>query len=292
VEHTTQPETSRVAFATTPPKPGQSILPQGREMKRGDTVLNAGTVLGPAQIGLLATVGCAAVKLVPQPTVAILATGDELVEAEHTPGPGQLRNSNGPMLVAQAQRAGAISKYLGIAPDRLDVLRSRISEGLRANVLVLSGGVSMGKLDLVPGVLQGLGVQSHFHQVAMKPGKPLFFGTRDDTLVFGLPGNPVSTFCCFELFVRPAVRSLAGNAKPGPTWQQARLHEEFTYRTDRPTYHPAKLDNVDGVNLVQRVAWFGSPDLRALAQANALMVLPAGDHSYAAGTMMPVLPLD
>src|SRR5207302_4101117 len=125
--------------------------------------------------------------------------------------------------------------------DRPESLRPLIVEGLRASVLVLSGGVSAGKLDLVPGVLQELGVAAHFHKVEMKPGKPVFFGTRGDTLVFGLPGNPVSSLVCFELFVRPALRRLAGHAEPGPFLVRAALADDFAYRTDRPTYHPAVL---------------------------------------------------
>ena len=277
-----------------PPFPivGQFILQRGREMKTGDVVLKAGSVIRPQEFGLLASVGRSAVRAIPAPSISILATGDELVEAEITPGPNQLRNSNGPMLMAQAARAGAVPRYLGIAPDRLNVLRSGVEKGLESHILALSGGVSMGKLDLVPGVLQELGVRSHFQQIAMKPGKPLFFGTRGETLIFGLPGNPVSSFCCLELFVRPAIRALSGRTNPGSNWQQARLKEEFRYRTDRPTYHPARLDNVEGTNQVQPVEWFGSPDLRAVAQANALLLLPPGDQIHSAGKLLPVLPLE
>jgi molybdopterin molybdotransferase len=274
------------------PKVGQYILERGREMKWGDAVLKAGAVLRPQELGMLASVGRSAVRVIPAPSISILATGDELVEPDKMPGPSQLRNSNGPMLTAQAVRAGAVPCYLGIAPDRLDVIRSAVEKGLASHILALSGGVSMGKLDLVPGVLEELGVQPHFRQIAMKPGKPLFFGTRGQTLIFGLPGNPVSSFCCFELFVRPAIRALSGRRDPEPNWQQARLKQEFHYRTDRPTYHPARVESVDGLNQVQPVKWFGSPDLRAVAQANALLLLPPGDHVHNAGQKMPVLPLE
>jgi molybdopterin molybdotransferase len=292
VEQTSLLGDGRVQISPPYPKTGQFILERAREMKRGDAVLRAGAVLRPQELGLLASVGRSAVRAIPAPTISILATGDELVEAEQTPGPSQLRNSNGPMLMAQAARAGAVPSYLGIAPDRLDVLRSGIAEGLKAQFLALSGGVSMGKLDLVPGVLQELGVRPYFQQIAMKPGKPLFFGTRGDTLVFGLPGNPVSSFCCFELFVRPAICALSGHPDPGPNWQQARLEKVINYRTDRPTYHPARLENVDGTNRVQPVEWFGSPDLRAVSRSNALLLLPPGDDVHESGKLMPVLPLE
>src|SRR5262249_17242528 len=156
-----------------------------------------------------------------------------LVSAATTPGPGQIRNGNGPMLMAQVSRAGGSPGVLGIAGDRVESLKPLIEEGLRSHVLVLSGGVSAGKLDLVPGVLQELGVRAHFHKVEMKPGKPVFFGTRGETLVFGLPGNPVSALVCFELFVRPALRVLMGQPDPGPRILQAALAEDFAYKSDR-----------------------------------------------------------
>jgi molybdopterin molybdotransferase len=282
----------RVELRGTPPRPGNNILPRAQEMKRGDIVLTAGSVIQPQTVGLLATVGRAAVRVRPAAEVAVLVTGDELVDATEVPGPAQLRNSNGPMLAAQAVRAGATVRSLGVARDTVESLGSHIQEGLQASILVLSGGVSAGKLDLVPGVLAELGVQRHFHQVAMKPGKPLFFGSRGDTLVFGLPGNPVSSFCGFELFVRPAIRNLMGQIDAAPPWTKAELLNDFTYATDRPTYHPATLEMVDGVNRVRVVPWVGSSDLRALTAANALLVLPAGNHTHGAGQFMLTLPLN
>jgi molybdopterin molybdotransferase len=292
IEQTRSLPDDRVEIRTRQPEPGHNILRRGREMKRGDIVLKAGSELGPAQLGLLATVGRTSARVIPAPPLSVLATGDELVEADQIPGPSGLRNSNGPMLAAQAARAGASPRYLGIARDNVESLRMLIHDGLQCSILILSGGVSAGKLDLVPGMLRELGVHSHFHQIDMKPGKPLFFGTRGETLVFGLPGNPVSSFCCFELFVRPAIRKLAGHAEPGPRWTTASLIEDFPYSTDRPTYHPALLSDVDGVNRVRAVPWFGSADLRALTQANALLLLPSGAHTHPAGRLMAVMLLN
>ncbi len=277
--------------------PGRNIVTQGREMRRGDVVLRAGAVLRPQEIGLLATVGRATASVVPSPRVAVLSTGDEVVEPAEAPRPGQIRNSNGPMLLAQAARAGGRPHYLGIARDRIDSLRPLVAEGLQADVLLLSGGVSAGKLDLTPGVLQEAGVVSHFHKVEMKPGKPVLFGTHDrgdglpPTLVFGLPGNPVSSFVCFELFVRPALRRLRGLPDSDPT-VSAVLAENFAYRTDRPTYHPARLEVGDDGWRVRAVPWFGSADLRGLLEMDALVVFPAGDHRHKAGTRFPVLRLE
>lgn len=280
------------------PRPGQNILPQGREMRRGETVLAAGAILRPQEFGVLATVGRTSVRAVPAPRVAVLSTGDEVVDAAQVPGPGQIRNGNGPMLVAQVARAGGVPCFLGIARDEEEHLRTLVADGLGADALVLSGGVSAGKLDLVPQVLQELGVRPRFHKVEMKPGKPMFFGIRprpdeaSDTLVFGLPGNPVSSLVCFELFVRPALRALRGEAEPGPRLLRAELTEDFPYRTDRPTYYPAALSAGDRGWRVRLVPWFGSADLRGLTRANALALLPVGDHHHQAGQELSVLPMD
>ena len=273
-------------------KPGQNVLPRGQEMRRGEAVLTAGTRLRPQEFGLLAALGRAAISVHPAPQVAILSTGDEIVEPSAMPGPGQIRNSNGPMLVAQVTRSGGVPRYVGIASDHGESLRPLIAEGLRHDVLILAGGVSAGKLDLVPQALAEVGVRPLFHKVAMKPGKPLLFGIQPrldldgpPRLVFGLPGNPVSAMVCFELFVRPALRALMA-LPPGPCFVQAKLSEDFAYRTDRPTYYPAQLQSS---GTVRPVPWFGSPDLRGVAAANAFVVFPEGDHQHRAGQQFPVL---
>jgi molybdopterin molybdotransferase len=298
VERSRLLDDGRVLLEDRPPRPGQNVLPQGREMRRGETVLAAGSVLRPQEVGVLATVGRTSVVVFPAPSVAILSTGDEVVDPPAVPGPGQIRNSNGPMLTAQVARAGGVPRYLGIAPDRLDGLRPLVEDGLRSDVLLLSGGVSAGKLDLVPDVLRQGGVEARLHKVALKPGKPVYFGTRSrpdrdaPTLVFGLPGNPVSSFVCFELFVRPALRRLRGHADAGPDVVNAVLAEDFAYSTDRPTYHPARLElTADGWR-VRPVPWFGSPDLRGLTRADALLVVPVGEGPYRAGRPFDVVRLD
>jgi molybdopterin molybdotransferase len=267
---------------------GQNILTRGREMRVGEVVLRAGARLRPQDIGLLAAVGGMSVKVQPPPCVAIISTGDELVEATRTPGPGQIRNSNGPMLVAQVARAGGVPRFVGIARDEPAHLRALIEEGLQADVLLISGGVSAGKLDLVPGVLAETGVQPLFHKVALKPGKPLLFGVKGPRLVFALAGNPAASLVCFEQFVRPAIRGLMALA-PGPRIVKAALTQDFPYRTDRLTYHPASLQLTDTGWMVEPVAWFGSPDLRGVAPANAFVLLPDGDHQHRVGDMLKVL---
>jgi molybdopterin molybdotransferase len=257
-------------------------------------VLRAGARLRPQELGILAQVGRTTARVYPPPRVAVVPTGDEVVEVHEKPGPGQIRNSNGRMLLAQTVRAGGEPHWLGIARDSVASLRALIGAGLQHDVLVLSGGVSAGKLDLVPSVLTELGVQTHFHKVEMKPGKPMLFGVKDHgaarppTYAFGLPGNPVSSMVCFELFVRPAIRALMA-LPPGPTMVHAKLIEDYAYRTDRPTYHPARLEMSDQGWRVRAVPWFGSPDLRGVLPANAFVLLPVGDHRHRAGDVLPVL---
>jgi molybdopterin molybdotransferase len=288
VERCEMCDNGRVSIQTKV-RAGENVQPRAHDLTRGEIVLQAGSLLRPQEIGLLATVGRAQVRTFAVPEVAVLSTGDELVEPGAIPAASQIRNSNGPMLAAQASRCGVPVRTLGIARDTVDDLTSKIRDGLKSDILILSGGVSAGKLDLVPGVMAEQGVTPHFHKIAMKPGKPIFFGsTKSGTLVFGLPGNPVSAFVGFELFVRPAIDVLRGMPRREPRFQSLPLVEEYQYSTDRPTYHPARMAN----NEVQPVSWKGSPDLRALTLANALVLLPVGEHRHAAGTMLPVLSLE
>ena len=274
-------------------KPGQWVFARGSEMRSGDVVLETGTVLSPASVGVLAGLGITQPLVTAIPSVGVLATGNELVDASETPGPGQIRNSNGPMLAAQAARTGAIVHDLGIAADTADELTRRISEELsKHQVLILAGGVSVGKFDLVPAALEQLGVAIHFRQVRLKPGKPLLFGTFGDTLVFGLPGNPVSAFVCFELFVRPALRALAGHIDPGPFLTSLPLADAIAATHDRPTYHPAKLERGETGWAVRPLPWLGAADLRGLQPADAFVVLPAGETRLDRGSLVRVVLMD
>ncbi len=277
---------------------GQNVMRKAASLRKGEVVLRAGAELGPAEIGLLAEVGRANVSVVGPVRVAALATGNELVPHNQTPSVGQIRNSNGPMLTAAVRRVGATPVDLGIARDNASDLRALITEGLKHDVLVLSGGVSAGVLDLVPAVLAELRVEQVFHKIRLKPGKPLWFGVWNDMgsenrcLVFGLPGNPVSSFVCFELFVKPAIARLAGRpwTPPHPT-RSAKLSTAFQQRGDRATYHPAVLTSSGDGLLVEPIAWKGSADLRGFMGANALAVFPPGERSYAIGETVEVLPL-
>jgi molybdopterin molybdotransferase len=289
VERTRTAEGNRVHFDDNFTRAGTNVLGRGREMRQGEVAVGKGAVLRPQEFGVLATVGRTTVMAYPRPQVSVLCTGDELVEASQVPSQSQIRNGNGPMLVASVARAGGIPKYLGIARDNMESLRQLVRQGLESHVLLLSGGVSAGQRDLVPAVLQEFAVQAHFHKVAMKPGKPVLFGMRNGCLVFGLPGNPVSSLVCFELFVRPALRLLAGQADAGTLVVEAVLQEDFAYRTDRQTYHPAWLDSEAGAWQVRLIPWFGSADLMAVTQANSFAILPVGDNQLKAGHKQPVL---
>jgi molybdopterin molybdotransferase len=288
VEKSTVESDGRVRLRDAEIGPGRNVIARGQEMKAGDVVVPAGTPLSPASFGLIASCGRTAVHCYRQPKVSLICTGNEVVEANRKPAGAQIRNSNGPMLTAQTVRAGALPRYLGIGLDDDTMLRSLIEEGLQtSHVTVLAGGVSAGQLDLVPGVLAKLGVTIHFHKVRMKPGKPLLFGTRGDRMVFGLPGNPVSAYVGFELFVRPALDRLGG--KPDSTSKPVELPlaESLSTNNDRPTYHPAMVNH----DSVTPLPWFGSADLRGLLNANALIVVPEGPVVRMAGERVPVLPI-
>ena len=293
------PDPDLVRIVDAPVTSGQNILRQGVSMRRGDVVLKAGTALRAVEIGLLAEVGRDPAAVIPRPRVAILSTGNELVAAAERPAAGQIRNSNGPMLTACVEAAGATAVSLGICRDNAAELRQAIERGLEVDVLVLSGGVSAGVLDLVPGALAELGVRQVFHKVRLKPGKPLWFGVlpsgspgeAPDKLVFGLPGNPVSSLVGFELFVRPALQRLSGRDAVERAPISARLAAGFVHRGDRPTYHPAVCVQDSETTLATPLRWRGSADLRALASANALIHFPAGEQTYQPGDEVVIRPL-
>ncbi|TWT32304.1 Molybdopterin molybdenumtransferase [Posidoniimonas corsicana] len=288
---------STVRLTRPAPPAGKHVMRRGEVFARGESILPAGALITAAQLAVLAEIGVATPSVTPAPTVAVLATGDELVEAHEVPAAGQIRNSNGPMLHALVTQAAARLVPLGVARDNADSLTERITAGGAADVLVLSGGVSAGKRDLAPGVLAGLGVEQVFHKVAVKPGKPLWFGvwrrpSGRQTLVFGLPGNPVSGFVCFQLFVRPLLSRLAGGPFGGLPCVDAELAEQVTVKGDRRTFLPAQAAYENGRWAARPVAWRGSADLKGLAAANALLDLPAQEPAYAAGQRVGALLLE
>lgn len=277
---------------------GTGILHRGAAFRLGQEVLTAGRHLSAIDIALLAEVGHPEVTVTPRPRVAVLPTGNELVECGEPVGAGQICNSNGPMLLALLQSMQATSIDLGIGRDDPKTLRQLMQQGLEADLLLVTGGVSAGVMDLVPGVLQDLGVRQVFHKVRMKPGKPVWFGEYEQegkrTLVLGMPGNPVSTLVSFEVFVKPILRVLAGSDFVAPQPQRSVLTTSIGHRGKRPTYYPSQINfgqREQGLPTVETLPWRGSADLAALTCANALTILPEGDYELAAGTEVDVLTL-
>lgn len=270
---------------------GENVVPRGAEGKQGERVLPAGTQLRAQEIAVCASVGYAQIEVFARPTVAILSTGDEVVEIDASPGPVQIRNSNAHSLAAQVRAAGGEPRILPIAPDEKNRLRKLIEEGLKADLLLLSGGVSMGKYDLVEQVLSELSAEYFFTGVKIQPGKPLVFGRVRDKHFFGLPGNPVSTMVTFELFARAMLEALSG-ATPAPLpFLQAKLASEVKTKTGLTRFLPGKLTpRIDGSS-VAMVPWNGSGDVFAQARANCLLVVPPDREKIPAGEWVSILPI-
>ncbi len=272
----------------------QNLMRAGQIRRAGETVLESGHRIGAAEVGVLIEAGFGQVPVVALPTVGILPTGNELAELGKPLQPGQIRNTNGPMLRCMASELPCTVDDLGIGRDDRTQLHALVEQGLRRNVLVLSGGVSAGDLDLVPQVLADCGVEQVFHKVRLKPGKPIWFGVAPSgALVFGLPGNPVSSFVCFRLFVEPAIQRLAGFNRTASATPTAMLITPFTQRGDRPTYFPSVVSRTaQGEQELRVLDWLGSSDLHTFTKANCLAVFPAGITDFGAGTAIGYKPLD
>jgi molybdopterin molybdotransferase len=276
---------------------GAYVMPRGAEMRAGDIVFRRGTVLKPAHIAVLASIGQAKPFVFPRPRVNVVPTGDELVDVACRPGPGQIRNSNGPMLWAAAHRAGANVTLLPPVVDQEELLYRTLERALSdADVVLVSGGVSMGDRDLVPKVLTALGVRQVFHRVRLRPGQPLWFGVHKApgrrALVFGLPGNPVSSLVCFYLFAKPALRVLMGHDRRRSPEPLARLRVAWEHRAARPTYWPARLW-VDRSGMVaEPLPWQGSSDMRTVTLADGFLFVDQGEHRFQAGDEVQVLVID
>ena len=269
---------------------GADVRPVSQDIARGQRVLEAGTCVGPQEIGLLASLGYTSVLAYPRPRVAVLSTGNEIVEPDVQPGPGQIRDSNRYTLMAAIQRAGGHPVSLGIGTDRGDELTAKVQEGLATcDVLITSGGVSMGKLDLIKPILETIGTV-HFGRVNMKPGKPLTFATVDDKPVFALPGFPVSSLVSFEVFVRPALRRIAGHRLVLRPRVPVTLASTLQGDAGRPEFHRVQLRREDGKFLARSTGMQSSARLLSMVGANALLALPQQEKPFAAGeTVMAIL---
>ncbi|HST13466.1 MAG TPA: gephyrin-like molybdotransferase Glp [Gaiellaceae bacterium] len=267
---------------------GENVRPRGGDTAAGDTVVPAGATCGPAQLGALAAAGLETVRCARRPRVAVLATGSELRRPGEPLGPGEIYESNTVMLAAQVRRSGAEAEVHGVVADDADATRAALERGLEADVLLTSGGVSVGEHDLVRGLLAELGAVEVFWRVAVKPGKPVAFSTRGSTLVFGLPGNPVSSFVGFELFVRPALAALQGASDPRPAFLPGQLGVSLARNTARDELVRARIE--DG-GIVRPLRGQESHMIARAAHANALVLVPRGDGELAAGSTVSWLPL-
>ena len=252
----------------------ENIRRAGEDVKIGEGVIKKGTTLSPAHIGMLAVIGRSQIAVSQRPTVAILSTGDEILELDETPQGPQIFNSNGHMLAAQIKSAGGIPVYLGIAKDTEKDLMEKFEWALKADIVVSSGGVSVGDYDLVKSSLQKMGQDMLFWKVAMKPGKPLAFGRIGKTPIFGLPGNPVSSFVSFEQFVRPSLRKVLGCSDLSHKTVQAKLTRTINKKPGRLHFLSSIVSWTDGEYTVTPAGEQGSGILKSAANANGLLIFP------------------
>jgi molybdopterin molybdotransferase len=288
IEHT-KPSELAVVFDRTA-FPEQNVVRRGTESRAGEYLLVPGIRLGYAELSLAAQVGRTELCVRRRPVVAILSTGDEIVSPEDRPGPHQIRNSNSVSLGLQARLAGAEPRLIGNSPDQVERLRAKIMQGLESDVLVLTGGVSMGKYDLVEGVLRDLGAEFLFDAVAIRPGRPAVFAYCQGRPVFGLPGNPVSTMVTFELLVVPALDILGGSKpRPLPIFK-AKLAAPVRQTAVVTHFLPAELTWTGGEATVRELPWQGSGDIVTMARANCFLVVPETRLELAAGEWVDVVP--
>jgi molybdopterin molybdotransferase len=277
--------------------PGENIVPRGAEAREGSVLLARGFRLNEAGIALCASVGKSRLKVYKRPRVAVLTTGDEIVGVDTHPGPTQIRNSNSYSLAAQIRQAGGDPVLLAVAPDELQGLRRLIEEGLKSDLLLLTGGVSMGRYDLVEQALSELHAEFFFTGARIQPGRPVVFGkcpgagadAGKATYFFGLPGNPISTMVTFELFARPLLEALAGQSPRKQVFLHARLKKEARFKTGLKRFLPGILSGEFENSEVELVVWQGSGDIAATARANCYVVIPPHRDCMAAGEWVAVM---
>jgi molybdopterin molybdotransferase len=290
---------------------GENFVPRGAEARAGQLLLDRGRRLDHAEIAIAASAGKSRVQVYSKPRVAVLSTGDELVEIDATPGPAQIRNSNSYSLAAQVQNAGGEAVRLAIAPDERGPLRALILQGLDCDLLLLTGGVSAGKYDLVEQVFEELKAEFYFTGAEIQPGRPVVFGScgadtpvrsdnasiageatevsaPDKRFFFGLPGNPVSTMVTFDLFARPMIEALSGMTPQPLIFPRARLKSEIRTKTGLKRFLPAVLSGEFENAEVELVRWQGSGDIAALARANCYVVIPPDREQIDAGEWVPL----
>jgi molybdopterin molybdotransferase len=286
VEHAVRLDGGRIQTEKTAEK-GQFLNKRAAEAAAGAVLIPAGVKLDASHIATLAMTGHAQVPVFPKPRVAILATGDEIVALEENPAPYQIRNSNSYMLASLVSAAGGSATILPVAGDTTELLKPLLERGLAYDLLLVSGGVSAGKYDLVKPTLRALGVEFHFERVRVQPGQPTAFGTFDGKPVFGLPGNPGSTLITYQLFARAALELLAGMQEPFLPLLAARFSAPFKHKLGLTRFLPARLA-ADGESL-EHIPWQGSSDVPALARANVFLIADHDRESWAVGDSIRVM---
>ena len=269
---------------------GAHFVLEGQETRVGESVLTRGNRLGYAELAIAAQVGRSRLVVAKKPRVAIISTGDEVIPVDQAPKRFQIRNSNNVSLAAQVALAGGEPVILGTVPDDLAQLRARIQEALEADIVALTGGVSVGKYDFVEQVLRELGAEFFFDTVAIRPGKPAVFGFCQGKPVFGLPGNPVSTMVTFELFVTPAIDLLSGHTPHPLKVLKAKLAHPVNEKPPLAHFLPARLSWPNGEATVEMIHWEGSGDIGSVVKGNCFLVVHEAKLTFAAGEMADVLP--
>jgi molybdopterin molybdotransferase len=293
VEYTSRDD-RRVGISRTV-QPGENVVPVGAEARKGSELLAAGMRLNDAAIALAASVGKSRLRVFAIPTVAILTTGDEIVGVESEPGPTQIRNSNSYSLAAQVRNAGGSPVLLPVAQDNKESLRSLIEQGLNSDLLLMTGGVSMGRYDLVEQVLSEMNAEFFFTGAQIQPGRPVVFGrcgsgeNQESTYLFGLPGNPVSTMVTFEIFVLPLLEAASGMAPRRLTFLHARLKSEVRVKPGLRRFLPALVSGEFEHSQVEQLAWQGSGDIAATARANCYIVVPPDREISPPGEFVAVM---
>lgn len=283
VEHVIGTSGNHIRFVNE--KTSANICFMGEDIHKNEIVLKKGTFIRPQEIAVLASVGCVEPEVFYRPKVGIISTGDELVEPHQIPAPSQIRNSNAVQLIAQIQTAGAIPQYFGIASDTEESTRQRITKAIQnSNMVLLTGGVSMGDFDYVPKILEELGIKLHFESLAVQPGRPTVFGTKDGKYLFGLPGNPVSSFVQFELLVKPLIFALMGAGfKP----LEIKLPMGQTYirrQTKRKSFVPVFIKG----GKVYPVEYHGSAHIHSYIFADGIVAVPLGETKLEEGALVDV----
>ena len=271
--------------------PGNNIRPAGEDMRSGQTILRRGTEIGPWEIGILATLGIAIVPVIRRPQVAILGTGDEVIDIDQPLRPGKIRNSNSYLLEAAAARAGATPVRLGVARDTVESLREKFGQALGSDLIITSGGVSVGDFDLVKNIMAEQG-EINFWRINMRPGKPVAFGHIGQTPLLGLPGNPVSAAVTFELFGRPVLRKMLGYTRLQRPQVEVIVEDGVKERAMRRHYVRAHVEWREGRFVARTTGNQGSNILTSLLNANALVIVPEGGVEIQPGGTARALMLD